>query len=149
VKLALGSDHAGFFLKSHLAGFLRADGHEIIDVGTDSDASVDYPDFAAAVGRLVASGEVERGVLVCGSGNGVAIAANKVRGVRAAVAHDVTSAHLAVEHNDANICCFGARFTGEQTVEESVRAYLAAEFAGGRHQRRIDKIVKLEEEYQR
>lgn len=146
MQLALGADHAGFELKDHLVTRLRAAGHDVLDFGTHGPESVDYPDVAAHVGRAVAGGDVERGILVCGSGNGVAIAANKVDGVRAAVAHDVTSARLAVEHNAANICCFGARFIGVQVVDDAVDAYLAAEFAGGRHAHRIEKIHYLEQE---
>lgn len=144
MKLALGADHAGYELKDHLVARLRAAGHDITDFGTDGPASVDYPDFAAEVARAVAYEEAERGILVCGSGNGVAIAANKIAGIRAAVAHDVTSARLAVEHNDANVCCFGARFLGVQVVDDAVDAYLIAAFAGGRHVRRIEKIHRLE-----
>lgn len=119
------------------------------DHGTRSEASVDYPDYAASVARAVRDGEADRGVLVCGSGNGVAISANKVRGVRAGVAHDVTSARLAREHNAANVCCFGGRFLGEQTADDALHAYLAAEFAGGRHVRRVDKIAAIEAEEER
>ncbi|HEX7520940.1 MAG TPA: ribose 5-phosphate isomerase B [Acidimicrobiia bacterium] len=146
MKLAIGSDHAGYRLKEHLGQLLKSDGHDVIDYGTDTEESVDYPDFAARVGRAVAAGEADRGVLACGSGNGMAIAANKVRGVRAAVAHDVTSARLACEHNAANVCCFGARFLGEQTVDDAIRAYLAAEPEGGRHARRVEKIAAFERE---
>ena len=145
MHIAIGADHGGFRLKEHLKATLEADGHEVTDFGTDSEASVDYPDFAAKVGRAVAAGDFERGVLCCGSGNGVAIAANKNVGIRAAVAHDVTSARLACEHNEANVCCFGGRFIGEQTADDSVRAYLAAEFQGGRHERRVQEITALEE----
>jgi len=144
MRVAFGADHAGFALKEHLRALVAADGHEVLDLGTDSTESVDYPDLGAAVGRAVRDGRADRGVLVCGSGNGIAIAANKVDGVRCAVAHDVTSARLAVEHNDANVCSFGARFLGEQVAEDAVRAYLAAEFAGGRHARRVDKITDIE-----
>ena len=123
-----------------------ADGHEGIDLGTHSLDSVDYPDFGAAVARAVVAGEADRGVLVCGSGNGIAIAANKVTGARAAVVHDVTSARLAVEHNDANVCAIGARFVGEQVATDALRAYLGAEFAGGRHANRLEKIARLEQD---
>jgi ribose 5-phosphate isomerase B len=145
VRIAIGSDHAGFRLKEHLKQHLADDGHEVVDVGTHSTESVDYPDFAAMVGAALAAGDVDRGVLCCGSGNGMAIAANKIHGVRAAVAHDVTSARLAREHNSANVCCFGARFIGEETAQDSLRAYLAAEFGGGRHERRVAKIAVLDD----
>lgn len=146
MRVAFGADHAGFALKEHLRAVAAAEGHEVLDLGTDSDGSVDYPDFGAAVARAVVSGEAERGLLVCGSGNGIAIAANKVAGARAAVVHDVTSARLAVEHNDANVCAIGARFVGEQVAEDIMRAYLGAEFAGGRHAHRVDKITRLEQD---
>lgn len=127
---------------------LTAAGHSVTDFGTAGPESVDYPDFAALVGRAVAAGDADRGILLCGSGNGVAIAANKIVGIRAAVAHDVTSARLAVEHNAANVCCFGGRFIGIQVLDDAVDAYLTADFSGGRHQRRVDKIhaLELEEE---
>lgn len=144
MRVALGADHAGFALKEHLRELVAADGHEVIDLGTHTPDSVDYPDLGAVVGRAVRDGVADRGILVCGSGNGIAIAANKIDGVRCAVAHDVTSARLAVEHNDANVCSFGARFIGEQVADDAVRAYLAAEFEGGRHARRVDKITAIE-----
>ena len=146
MRIAFGADHAGFALKEHLRAAAAADGHEVIDLGTHSLDSVDYPDFGAAVARAVVAGEADRGVLVCGSGNGIAIAANKVTGARAAVVHDVTSARLAVEHNDANVCAIGARFVGEQVAEDAMRAYLAAEFAGSRHATRVEKIARLEQD---
>ena len=144
MRLAVGSDHAGFDLKSELAAHLVAAGHEVIDVGTNDTASVDYPDFGAAVGRAVVGGDAELGVAVCGSGIGIAIAANKVVGVRAATAHDVTSARMSREHNDANVVCFGQRFIGPQVALDALDAFLAASFEGGRHQRRVDKISALE-----
>ena len=144
MRVAFGADHAGFALKEHLRALVAADGHEVIDLGTHSTEAVDYPDFGAVVGRAVRDGAADRGILVCGSGNGIAIAANKIDGVRAAVVHDVTSARLAVEHNDANICALGARFVGEQTAADAVRAYLAAEFEGGRHARRTEKFREIE-----
>ena len=146
MRVAFGADHAGFALKEHLRAAAAADGHEVIDLGTHSLDSVDYPDFGAAVARAVVAGEADRGVLVCGSGNGIAIAANKVAGARAAVVHDVTSARLAVEHNDANVCAIGARFVGEQVATDALRAYLGAEFAGGRHANRLEKIARLEQD---
>ena len=143
MRIAVGSDHAGLSLKAELAEHLRSGGHQVIDLGTHSAESVDYPDFGAAVGRHVAGGEAELGVCVCGSGIGIAIAANKIAGVRAATVHDVTSAHLAREHNDANIVCFGERLIGPAVAKEALDAFVDAKFEGGRHQRRVDKIDAL------
>ncbi|MDA8015918.1 MAG: ribose 5-phosphate isomerase B [Thermoanaerobaculia bacterium] len=145
MKIATGADHAGYELKDHLAAELRGSGHEVDDVGTSSGDSVDYPDFAAAVGRKVASGEVDLGVLVCGSGLGVAIAANKIRGVRAATCNDPYSAAMSRAHNDANVLTIGARIVGEGLAEEILRAFLSTEFEGGRHGRRVGKITALED----
>jgi ribose 5-phosphate isomerase B len=145
VRIAVGSDHAGLALKDQLAKHLVELGHQVEDLGTHSTDSVDYPDFGAAVGRAVAGGEAELGVCCCGTGIGISIAANKVRGVRAAVVHDVSSAHLAREHNEANVICFGARLVGPVVAVDALEAFLAAAFAGGRHQRRIDKIAALED----
>ncbi|MDY7100754.1 MAG: ribose 5-phosphate isomerase B [Actinomycetota bacterium] len=143
-RLAVGSDHAGFRLKTVLADHLRELGVDVVDVGTHGPERVDYPDYGAAVGRAVASGEVDGGVCVCGSGIGIAIAANKVAGVRAATVHDVTSARLAREHNDANVICLGERFLGEQVALDALDAWLAASFAGGRHADRVAKIGALD-----
>jgi ribose 5-phosphate isomerase B len=145
-RIAIGSDHAGFELKSELAEHLRQSGHEVEDLGTDSEESVDYPDFGAAVARAVVTGKAEYGVCVCGTGIGIGIAANKVKGARAAVVHDTTSARMARQHNDANVVCIGARLTGPQAASDAVDAFLDAEFEGGRHQRRIDEITELEAE---
>lgn len=143
--IVLGSDHAGFPLKQHLVEWVRARGHEVIDVGTNSSASVDYPDFAAAVGREVVEGRAGRGIVVCGSGAGACIAANKIVGVRACVCHDTYSAHQAVEHDDMNVLCLGGRIVGESLAEELVSAYLDASFSGdARHQRRVDKVLQIE-----
>lgn len=142
-RIAAGSDHAGYHLKSALVAHLAELGHEIVDVGTDSTERVDYPDFGAAVGRAVASGEAELGLCVCGSGIGIGIAANKVPGVRAATVHDVTSAHLAREHNDANVVCMGERLIGPEVAKEALVAFLDAEFEGGRHAGRVAKIDAL------
>jgi ribose 5-phosphate isomerase B len=145
MRVALGSDHAGYDLKSLLATTLLEWGHEVLDLGTNSaSTSVDYPDFAAAVGRAVAAGEAELGVLVCGSGIGVSIAANKVPGVRAGLAHDVTSAHLAREHNHANVLCLGARLIGESVAVEALAAGLNATPGEGRHLQRIAKLSALD-----
>jgi ribose 5-phosphate isomerase B len=143
MRIALGADHAGFSLKNQIADDLRAAGHEVIDLGTHSADRVDYPDFGAAVGRAVTDGTAELGVCVCGSGIGIGIAANKVPGVRAATVHDVTSAHLAREHNDANVVCLGERLTGADVAKEAVAAFVAARFEGGRHAGRVAKIDAL------
>ena len=145
-RIAIGSDHAGYQLKAQLAEHLREAGHEVEDLGTDSEESVDYPDYGAAVARAVVSGTAEYGVCVCGTGIGIGIAANKVKGARAAVVHDTTSARMARQHNDANVVCVGARLTGPQAAVDAVDAFLDAEFEGGRHQRRIDEISELERE---
>ena len=139
--IAIGADHAGLPLKSALKAALEAAGHPILDVGTDSPASVDYPDFAHAVCAAVAEGRARFGVLVCGSGIGMAIAANRHAGIRAAVLHDCTAARLTRAHNDANIACFGARLTGEDVALDALRTFLATPFEGGRHDRRIAKLT--------
>jgi ribose 5-phosphate isomerase B len=145
VPIAVASDHAGFELKQLIAEHLRAEGHEVVDLGTGDTTSVDYPDYGAAIGNAVADGQAQFGVAVCGSGIGICIAANKVHGVRAATVHDVTSARMTRLHNDANIMCIGERFTGPQVALDAVDAFLASEFEGGRHSRRVDKIMKLEQ----
>ncbi len=144
MRIAVGSDHAGFALKEALVAHLVGSGHEVVDLGTTGSAPVDYPHYGAVVGRAVVGGEAELGVCCCGTGIGISIAANKVAGVRAAVVHDVTSAHLARAHNDANVVCFGARVIGEAVATDALEAFLGAAFAGGRHQRRIDQIAALE-----
>ena len=140
----MGCDHAGYALKSQLVGYLEELGYETLDLGTNSHARVDYPDYGAAVGRAITEGKADLGVLVCGSGIGIGIAANKISGVRAATVHDVTSAHLAREHNNANIICFGERLIGPEIARESLVAFLNAEFQGGRHAERVQKISDLE-----
>jgi len=145
VRIALGSDHAGLELKNLLAAHLERAGHDVSDLGTHSTDAVDYPDFGAAVGRAVVGGEADIGVCCCGTGIGISIAANKIVGVRAAAVHDVTTARLAREHNGANVVCFGARVIGTVVAIDAIDAFLAASFAGGRHERRIEKIQRLEE----
>ena len=142
--IAVGCDHAGYALKSELVGYLEELGYETLDFGANSHDRVDYPDYGAAVGRAITEGKADLGVLVCGSGIGIAIAANKISGVRAATVHDVTSAHLAREHNNANIICFGERLIGPEIARESLVAFLNAEFQGGRHAERVLKISDLE-----
>lgn len=145
-RVAIGSDHAGYQLKQQLADHLRDAGHEVEDLGTHSEESVDYPEYGALVARAVVNGDADYGVCVCGTGIGIGIAANKVKGARAAVVHDATSARMARQHNDANVVCVGARLTGPQAAADAIDAFLGAEFEGGRHQRRIDEITDLERE---
>ena len=144
MEIAVGADHAGFALKEKVKQELLRLGHQVLDVGTDSAESVDYPDYAVQVAKRVASGEVPRGILVCGTGTGMAMAANKVPGIRAASVTDPIGARLSREHNDANVLTLGARLVEETRALEIVRAWLEAEFAGGRHQRRIEKITEIE-----
>ncbi len=145
MRIAIGADHAGFDLKAHLVERLRAQGHEIDDVGTDSSTrSVDYPDFGARVASAVASGEAERGILVCGTGIGIAIAANKHGGIRAATCNDLYTARMARAHNDANVTALGSRVVGTGVAEEIVDLFLTTPFEAGRHSRRVEKIHRLE-----
>jgi ribose 5-phosphate isomerase B len=144
MKIALGADHAGYPLKVAVAKHLAGLGHEVADHGTDSEAPVDYPAFCAAVGRAVARGEADLGIVFGGSGQGEQIAANKVRGVRAALCWSELSARLARQHNDANVLALGGRLIGETWALAIVDAFLEASFEGGRHQRRIDQITDLE-----
>jgi len=145
MRIVLGSDHAGFELKQNLLELVKSLGHEAIDAGTDSTKPVDYPDFAAAVGRAVIDGRAERGVLICGSGVGASVAANKIRGVRAGLCHDCYSAHQGVEHDEMNVVVLGARVIGPELARDVVRQFLAATFSGEeRHVRRLVKIQQLE-----
>jgi ribose 5-phosphate isomerase B len=144
MRIALGADHAGVVLKEHVKRLLDDLHVAYEDFGTATDTSVDYPDFAAHVAREVASGGFDRGILMCSSGLGMAIAANKIRGIRAVPVSDVDSARLAREHNDANVLALGGRLTSVEQAKEVVRIFLETPFAGGRHQRRIDKIAELE-----
>jgi ribose 5-phosphate isomerase B len=141
--IAIGSDHAGFEYKQHLAQYLRAQGHTIIDFGTDSPASVDYPDFAVRTAHAVAQHDADYGVLVCGSGIGVAMTANKVQGIRAANCVTTEMAHLARQHNNANIVTIGQRLVTRDIAENIVTAFLHTEFEGGRHEGRVAKIHVL------
>lgn len=145
MRIAVGSDHAGFELKQLLIAHLDAAGHSVTDLGTDSTDPVDYPDFAAAVAREVVHGQSERGIVVCGSGAGASIAANKITGARAAVVHDHYTAHQAVEHDDMNVLALGSRVIGETTATEIVDAFLGATFSNEeRHARRLRKVVELD-----
>jgi ribose 5-phosphate isomerase B len=146
MKVAIGADHAGFDLKRELIPSLQALGHEVSDLGTHSTEPVDYPDIAAAVARAVLAGGAERGVLICGSGVGASVAANKLAGVRAGLCHDSYSAHQGVEHDDMNILVLGARVIGVELARELARVFLAARFSHAeRHERRLGKIKLLEE----
>ena len=141
--VAVASDHAGFDLKEILKRDLQAAGHEVLDLGTNSTQSVDYPDFGQALAEAVASGKASRGVLVCGTGIGISIAANRNPGIRAALVHDVTSARLSREHNDANVVAFGQRVIGEETAREALKVFLSTNFEGGRHAGRVAKLSKV------
>ena len=148
MKIAVGADHAGYDLKETIAEELRGAGYEVVDVGTNSTDPVDYPDFAAALGRAILDGRAERGILLCGSGAGASIAANKLKGIRATVAHDAYTAHQGVEHDDINVLTLGARVIGVAQASELVAAFLGAEFTGeDRHLRRLNKVLQLEEEF--
>ncbi|HEY5014234.1 MAG TPA: ribose 5-phosphate isomerase B [Acidimicrobiia bacterium] len=148
VKIAIGSDHAGFALKARLAQVLGSRGHDVVDLGTDSEAPVDYPKYCAAVGREVASGGAERGIVLGGSGQGEQIAANKVHGVRAALCNDLYTARMSRAHNDANVLAIGARIVAFELAEEILGVWLATPFEGGRHVQRIEQIAAIEEEEQ-
>ncbi|MGN6377625.1 MAG: ribose 5-phosphate isomerase B [Gaiellales bacterium] len=146
MKVAIGADHAGYLLKQDLIPSLEALGDEVLDLGTDSTDPVDYPDIAAAVGQAVAGGRAERGVLICGSGVGASVAANKLPGIRAGLCHDTYSAHQGVEHDDMNVLVLGSRVIGVELARELVRAFLNARFSHEpRHERRLGKIRALEE----
>ncbi len=144
-RIAIGSDHAGYESKEAAKRELTALGFDVDDRGTNNLDSVDYPDFGAAVGRAVVNGEAERGVVVCGSGIGISIAANKVPGVRAALCWNEETARLAREHNDANVLCIGARFIEPELAARMIRTFMETEFAGGRHQQRVEKLTQLDE----
>jgi len=150
MRIAVGCDHAGFPLKRPAIAEARRLGHEVVDLGTDSTHAVDYPDFAGAVAEAVAVGDVDRGMLFCGSGVGASIVANKVPGVRAATCHDTYSAHQGVEHDDMNVLSLGARVIGEELALEIVRSFLGASFSGDeRHVRRLAKVIAIEARHQR
>jgi len=146
VRIAIGSDHAGFRLKEHLKSELLEDGHEVDDLGTHSEEPVDYPPICAAVGRAVAAGDADRGIVVGGSGQGEQIAANKVRGVRAALCNDLFTARLSRQHNDANVLSMGGRIVAEGLAAEILALWLATPFDGGRHARRVAQISELEDD---
>ena len=145
VRLALGGDHAGFSLKQAVADRFGPQVAKLIDCGTDSDASCDYPDFAVAVAREIVRGRADRGIMVCGSGVGVSVAANKIPGIRAAICHDTYSAHQGVEHDDMNVLCIGGRIIGPELAFEIIAAFLKATYQPQeRHARRLDKVLEIE-----
>ena len=144
MKIVIGNDHAAVEMKMQIREYLESLGHEVVNYGVDTTERCNYPEIGEKVGRAVAAGEVECAVLICGTGVGISIAANKVHGVRAAVCSDITTAHLVKEHNNANIIAFGARIVGIETAKDIVKAYLDAKFLGGRHQTRIDMISDIE-----
>lgn len=144
MKIAIGADHAGFSLKEKLRSQLAGEGHEVVDYGTNAESSCDYPDFAQPVARDVAAGRSDRGILVCSTGIGMAMAANKVDGVRAAPAMNEDEVHLTREHNDANVLTIGAKYVDEEQAMRMIHVFLETSFAGGRHARRVAKIAQLE-----
>jgi ribose 5-phosphate isomerase B len=150
MRIAVSADHAGYILKQELAAKLTQQGHDIVDLGTHSAAPVDYPDSAEAVAVAVRDKQVDRGIIVCGSGAGVSIAASKFPGIRAAVCHDTYTAHQAVEHDDMNVLCLGSRVVGPALALEVATAFLAAAFSGeDRHQRRLNKVHDIERRFSR
>ena len=150
MRIAVGADHAGYALKVEVVEMLQAQGHDVVDVGPhELDPLDDYPDFAKLLAERVATKESERGVMVCGSGVGASVAANKVRGIRAAMCHDTYSAHQGVEHDDMNVLCLGARIVGGELARELVTAFVAARFSGEeRHQRRLNKVLAMESDFE-
>jgi ribose 5-phosphate isomerase B len=150
MRIVLAADHAGYLLKNELAARLAQEGHDVTDLGTHSAAPVDYPDSAEAVATVIRNDQADRGIIVCGSGAGVSIAANKFPGIRAAVCHDTYTAHQAVEHDDLNVLCLGARVIGGSLAIDIVAAFLGASFTGEeRHQRRLKKLLDIESRYSR
>src|SRR6185503_984846 len=148
MRIALAADHAGYLLKNELKSKLAEQGYEVTDLGTNSAASTDYPDSAEAVATAILAGQAERGIIVCGSGAGVSIAANKFPGIRAAVCHDTYTAHQAVEHDDMNVLCIGARVIGAALARELVERFLSAAFSGEeRHRRRLNKVLAIESRF--
>ena len=145
MKIGIGNDHSALELKAEIIEFLKEKGHEVVDYGTYTTESCDYPMYGEKVGRAVASGEVEKGILICGTGFGISLAANKVKGVRAVVCSEPYTAKLSRMHNDANVLAFGARVVGIEMAKMIVDTWLSAEFEGGRHQRRIDMVMAIED----
>jgi ribose 5-phosphate isomerase B len=147
MRIAIGSDHRGFEAKRRIKSLLQGMGHDVTDVGTESRDSVDYPDMAFDVALAIGAGQAERGILICGTGIGMAIAANKVHGVRAAPCHDSITAEMSRRHNDANVLCLSADLLGEELIDRMVRIWLDTVFEGGRHARRVEKITRIEENH--
>lgn len=146
MKIGIGNDHSAVEMKNEITAFVESLGHEVINYGTDSSESCDYPIYGEKVGHAVASGEVDKGILICGTGLGISLAANKVKGIRAVVCSEPCTARLSRQHNDANVLAFGARIVGLELAKMIVETWLSTEFEGGRHQRRVDMIMKIEEE---
>lgn len=147
MRIVVGADHRGFGLKDILAAYLREGGHEVIDVGTNDGNSVDYPDITVTACKRITGGEADRGIVICGSGVGAAIAANKIRGIRAGMCHDTYSAHQGVEHDDMNVICMGSRIIGEDLAKEIVHAFIGAKFMDEeRYRRRLNKVKELDRE---
>ena len=144
MKIAIGNDHAALELKNHIVDYLVKEGHEVVNFGTDTPASTDYPIYGARVAHAVANGECERGVVICGTGIGISISANKVKGIRCALCSEPVSAKLTRQHNDANVLAMGARIIGPAMAEEIVHTFLTTEFEGGRHEKRIAKLMAIE-----
>jgi ribose 5-phosphate isomerase B len=150
MKVAVAADHGGFLLKAPVIALLRSNGHDVIDLGAHSDERSDYPDFARYVGEALQEGRAERGIVICGSGVGACVAANKMRGIRASVAHDTYSAHQGVEHDDMNVLVLGARVVGVALADDIVRAFIGAEFIGtGRYLERVNMITAMEDQMSR
>lgn len=146
MKIGIGNDHAAVDMKFEIVKYLEESGYEVVNFGTDTNDSCDYPVYGEKVARAVANGEADRGILICGTGVGISLAANKVKGIRAAVCSESVTARFSRLHNDANILAFGARIVGAETAKDMVNVWLNTEFEGGRHQRRVDLIMKIEEE---
>ena len=147
MRITIGSDHAGWEMKEDLKPYLEKMGHEVRDLGTNSPESVDYPDYALAVARAVAGGEAERGIIICGTGIGSSIVANKVPGIRAALCHNRYTAEMSRSHNDANLLCLGGRVIDKKSAREIIKVWLATSFSGARHTRRLKKLLEIEEKY--
>lgn len=149
MRISVAADHNGYELKNEISEILKRDGHDVIDMGPHSlDLLDDYPDYAKPLAESVSSGETERGIMVCGSGVGASVAANKVKGVRAAVCHDIYSAHQGVEHDDMNVLCLGSRIVGTEVVRELVSAFISAEYTNEeRHARRLTKVIEMENDF--
>ena len=149
MRISVAADHNGYELKNEISEILKRDGHDVIDIGPHSlDPLDDYPDFAKPLAKSVSSGETDRGIMVCGSGVGASVAANKVKGVRAAVCHDIYSAHQGVEHDDMNVLCLGSRIVGTEVVRELVSAYISAVYTNEeRHARRLNKVIEMENDF--